>query len=234
MGYKLLQENFKDIISSIENEVSSVDVTEIPIAPALLEDSDLEVFLMPEVYNEYSRLLSLINDEKTAKEYPFILLGNYKVIDGSTFLVFEKFINGFTSDDLLHERIVNFDSDILTNAANNIDYSVISIGHTHPKLSDDLIINTLASNLSKNTRDTNRIRRAGLNLSVQDFVQYDSLREQITFKEVFQTILMYNGELNIIGNNNGKYYKFLNITGLGLEDDFKIPVAEYVGTRVIK
>lgn len=233
MNCKVINDNFWSIISNIQNEMVGVDITDIPIGPSLIEDNELEVFLLTEVYNEYSKLLKLINDHNTAKEYPFIMLGNYKSVNEETFLVFEKFIYGYKKGVELQSRIVNFDSDILTNTVNIDGFSVISIGHTHPNLSDDLIRETVAWNLEKDVKDYNKIRRPGLNLSVQDFIQYESLREQITNKKVLQTILMYNGELNIIDNVNGKYCKFSNITGLGLEDDFKIPVLEFDSSKIL-
>lgn len=222
-----INNNFKEVIDMIQMNCPNSDVSDIPIAPSSILDNTDQVFLMPAVTEEYKRLLLMINQEVTALEYPFILLGNRLKVEDDIVIIFEKFVYGFKSTENLKDNIVSFDNDILNKTIFEKDYNIVSIGHTHPKVSQNTLNKTLANNLSNYIKEKCDIRNVGLNISIQDFIQYDSFRNQMRMKETFQTILMYNGELNILGYNNGIYYKFSKIVGLESEKDIIIPVSGY-------
>ena len=57
MEYKCILDNFKDVIGNIQTDIPEVDITEIPVSPSLIEDDGIEVFLMPEISDEYSKML---------------------------------------------------------------------------------------------------------------------------------------------------------------------------------
>lgn len=59
-------------------------------------------------------------------------------------------------------------------------YDYISMGHTHPNIPKEERTTTIANYLSDEVRDSEYIREAGLNLSLQDFVSYESLYQYFT------------------------------------------------------
>lgn len=60
---------------------------------------------------------------------------------------------------------------------------------------------TVASSLSDEVKSSEYIRDAGLNLSLQDFVSYESLYQYFANNpniKTAQTVIMYNGEMAMV------------------------------------
>lgn len=70
---------------------------------------------------------------------------------------------------------------------------------------------TIANYLSDDVRDSEYIREAGLNLSLQDFVSYDSLYQHFAKKlniRTAQTVIMFNGEVVMVSKVGASLSRF--------------------------
>ena len=202
-----------------------MDITETPISPFNIKDDQIEIFLSEEVTKEYNKLVKMINEPSTALEYPIVLLGKHKEADGIRFYFVDKLYYCYNQDQKLSSRVVYYDQSKLNeiiNYANQNGYNFVSLAHTHPNISQEEKANTIAGNLSDEIKEQFKIREAGLNLSFQDLIQYESLYEY--YKDnpnirTFETIIMYNGEIAMFGKHNEKYKKIVNIyDGLTFEN----------------
>ena len=82
---KLFEQGYEnqivDIVMACENN-ATLEVSDIPISPTVMEDSDEQIIICPNVYETYTKLVQRINNTDTAQEIPFFLLGNRKNVDG--------------------------------------------------------------------------------------------------------------------------------------------------------
>ena len=201
---KLIDNSFEDQIIDIMLEMAGTEnlVSDIPISPNLVQDSGEVVLLEPTIYEEYQSLIEKANSGLPV-EIPFILLGNYQEIDGKNQIVFEELRLGYTNEEELEETSVQLDPDIFEKSL-NIGYSVVSIGHTHPNVSEDTKRGTLTNNLPSEFKEKHQIRDVGLNLSIADFHQHEGWKGYAKAKgfdgKILQTIIMYNGDMIIIGD----------------------------------
>lgn len=224
-----LQELMQESLSIIQNNnLDGMDITDTPISPNYIEDDDMEIVLTEEVTKEYKRIVQMINNPSTALEYPMVLLGRLKEADGIRFYSIEKLIHCSSSNQKLNSRVVNYDQDKLNDTiklANRDGYNFVSLCHTHPNISQEERTKTVGEYLSGEQKENFAIRDTGLNISLQDFVQYESIHNYYFANpnvRTFETIIMYNGEIAMFGKVDGKYKKMSNIyNGLTFEN---IPV----------
>lgn len=196
------EEQIIDIVQEFEND-NSREVSDIPLSPTIMQDSEDEIILLQQVYEEYKKMVEKIKNPNTSQEIPYILLGNRKEINGRDIIFIENitYCNNSSLDDL-H---VSIDEQQFRQLASNSPYSVISIGHTHGNVSEDKKEKSLVRNISDEVKQKYDLRDIGLNISVSDIWQHEAFRQiaqQYGNKEVFQTVIMYNGDI-IMMNSNG-------------------------------
>ena len=196
------EEQIIDIVQEFESD-NSREVSDIPLSPTIMQDSEDEIILLQQVYEEYKKMVEKIKNPNTSQEIPYILLGNRKEINGRDIIFIENiaYCNNSSLDDL-H---VSIDEQQFRQLASNSSYSVISIGHTHGNVSEDKKEKSLVRNISDEVKQKYDLRDIGLNISVSDIWQHEAFRQiaqQYGNKEVFQTVIMYNGDI-IMMNSNG-------------------------------
>lgn len=228
----LLEELAEETLAIIQdNNLSEMDITDMPISPTAIEDDETEVVLSEEVIKEYEKLIQLINEPSTALEYPMVLLGKLKEANEIRFYSVEKILYCNNSENELNSRVVSYDQKKLNEAlkiASKEGYNFISLAHTHPNIPLEERNNTISKFLSKDKKEQFGIRDAGLNISLQDLVQYESIYKAYANNSnirTFETIIMYNGEITMFGKTNGKYNKMVNIYNGKTFDN--IPVSHY-------
>lgn len=194
------EEQIVDIVMQFENETDKC-VSDIPISPFIIQDNGEEIIISEEIYTCYQEFIKRINDPKTAEEIPFVLVGNRKKNNGKSYIVLEK-IEYSISDDL-SDLCVKLDAEKIERLIKDSQYSVIAIGHTHGNVDDSKKRQVLASQLSQNLIDKYQIRDVGLNLSIADIDSHQIVvdyAERYGNKEILQTVIMYNGDMVILGS----------------------------------
>lgn len=193
------EEQLIDIMMECENATDKV-VSDIPLSTALMQDSGTDIIMTATVFEQYKLLIQRANSELPV-EIPFILLGNHREIDGKDTVVFESLRYGYTDESQLKDNSVALDESIFDTSITT-GCSVVSIGHTHPNVSEERKKTTLASGLSDELKEKLQIRDVGLNLSVADIWQQEYWKQRAKDKgftgQVLQTIIMYNGDVIVI------------------------------------
>lgn len=186
----------------------NMDIGDTPISPMMIEDDYTPVLFSSEVVEAYKRLVEIINIPETAKEYSFVLLGKLGSFAGDKCYVVDKLIDCNSEDTDLSNRITKIDEDKLNRSiqfALQNGYNFISLGHTHPNIPEEERTTTIASYFPDEVKTSEYIRDAGLNLSLQDFVSYESLYRYFINNPTVrtaQTVIMYNGEMAMISKEN--------------------------------
>ena len=199
------EEQIIDFVMACEDK-EGLEVSDIPLSPTQMEDSGDKVIISPKVYETYMQLASRINNPQTAQEIPFILLGNRTNINGESYIVIEEII--YDIKDAKSETRVSVDEETFRRLLLEKKYSVISIGHTHGNVKEEMKNNTLARILPKDLRTKYDIRDTGLNISIADIWQHEAFiqigKELAPQKEIMQTIIMFNGDMIMISPNGIK------------------------------
>lgn len=78
-----------DIVMAFETD-SSKKVSDIPLSPISVRNSEQHIVLSTNVLEEYKKLVERIKNPETAKEIPFYLLGNNKIVNGKDVIFIEK------------------------------------------------------------------------------------------------------------------------------------------------
>ena len=199
---KALQENSFQFIGK------DMDVGDTPISPVSMTDDLTPIILSNDVMQEYKKLITLINDPATAKEYSFVLLGKSATFNNEQCYFIDKMVDCNSNTDDLNNRETRMDETKLNDAINfgrANGYNFYSLCHTHPIISDIDKETTLAKYLPDEVKDSEHIREAGLNLSLQDFVSYEALYKYFESKpniKTCQTVIMFNGEMVMFGKQN--------------------------------
>jgi len=205
---KLFEQGFEDQIIDIALELendSSHEISDIPLSPITISSNEEKVVLSEKVYETYKQLVSRINNPQTAQEVPFLLLGRNKIVDNEEYIVFEDIFFSNTNADSLKDTSVSIDEELFKNYVSSSDYDVISIGHTHGNVEEQIKNNSLARKLSSEVKNRYAIRDTGLNVSVSDIWQHEAFKQiasQLGNKRVMQTIIMYNGDIVVINDKN--------------------------------
>lgn len=193
----------------------NMDITDTPISPMALADDYTPVLFSKEVMVGYSKLLKLINNPETACEYSFILLGKKGKLAGEDCYVIDKIIDCNLQDSVLSNRITKIDENKLNETiryAFQNGYNFISLGHTHPCIPQEESKMTIANYLTDEVKEKEYIREAGLNLSLQDFISYESLYQYlINYPHIItgQTVIMFNGEIAMISKHAFSLKRFI-------------------------
>ena len=195
----------------------NMDIGDTPISPVSLDDEYTPILLSDNVVDTYNKLVETINNPNTALEYSFVLLGKSASLSGEKCYMVDQIIDCSLYDDNLSNRQTRMDNNKLNEIVANAQksgYNFISIGHTHPNIPEEERQATVANYLSDEEKDIAYIRDAGLNLSLQDFVSYESLYEY--FKDnpnirTCQSIIMYNGEMVMLGKQQNKLSRMTTI-----------------------
>lgn len=203
---KLFEEGFEeqilDIVMACESR-KNTEVSDIPLSPTLMGDSGDRVIVSSKVYSTYMQFVDRISNSQTAQEIPFLLVGNRKNIDGEDLIAIEDII--YDMKNALSETHVSDDEETFRKLMANEQYSVVSIGHTHGNVSEEKKLTTLARTLPEELRSKYVIRDTGLNISIADIWQHEAFKqiagELAPTKEIFQTVIMYNGDMIIINSN---------------------------------
>lgn len=205
---RLFEQGFEDQIIDIALELendSSHEISDIPLSPISISSNEEKIVLSEKVFETYRQLVGRINNPQTAQEVPFLLLGKNKTIDNEECIVFEDIVFSNNNFDSLKDTSVSIDEELFKNYASSSDYDVISIGHTHGNVEEQIKNNSLARKLSSNIKDKYAIRDTGLNVSVSDIWQHEAFKQiasQLGNKRIMQTIIMYNGDIVVINDKN--------------------------------
>ena len=184
------EEQIVDIALACEN-MPNTAVSDIPLSPTKIPTSGEKIIISPSIYETYYQLVQRISNPETAKEIPFFLLGNKQVIDGQEYVVFDNIVANM--DRALSETHVSTSVEEFQNLLQDQTHSVISIGHTHGNVSEELKTSTLARKLPTDIVEKYGIRDAGLNVSVSDVWQHEAFKQiagQSSNKSVMQTVIM--------------------------------------------
>ena len=196
------QDQIIDIVMACEGN-DNTEVSDIPISPTLMKGSEESVIISPKVYDAYMSFVKRINDYQTAQEIPFIMLGNRKEIDGKRVIFIEDII--YNIEDAISENRAKVDEELFRKIMSDSNYSVVSIGHTHGNVADEIKNKTLARLIPEDLKTKYEIRDAGLNISIADIWQHEAFKqigeELAPNKEIMQTIIMYNGDMVMINPN---------------------------------
>jgi len=216
--------NFNNIISQslqVLNDIPALvsernmDIGDTPISPMMIEDDYTPIFFSPEVIEEYKRLVEIINVPETSKEYSFVLLGKFGSFGGEKCYIVEKLIDCSKEDSDLSNRMTKTDENKLNETirfALQNGYNFISLGHTHPNIPEEERLTTIASYLPEEVKNSEYIRDAGLNLSLQDFISYESLYQFFANNRNIRTclsVIMYNGEIAMVSKENSSLNRFV-------------------------
>ena len=209
---------------------SNIDITDTPIPVTMFDNDSNDVYFSVSSSKEYNDLVSKINSlGESSKEYSFLLIGKSINSDDDTYYIIDYLLD--ISGSNLSNRLTSVDINKLQKyiewAISN-NYNLISIGHTHPLISDDEKKTTIARYMDSEFKDSYDVREPGLNLSLQDLISYDSLREQINniysnkFKHILDTIIMFNGEICMIEKDSNFYKRFTNMYVTRINKDNEI------------
>ena len=187
-----------------------MDIGDTPISPIALDDDYIPMLFTPEVVASYKRLVDIINVPETAKEYSFVLLGKSGTLGGQKCYLIDQMIDCNSQESDLSSRVTKMDEQKLNKSVHfalQNGYDFISIGHTHPNIPEEERTTTIANYLSDEVKDSEYIREAGLNLSLQDFVSYESLYQYFVKNpniRTAQTVIMFNGEMAMVSKTGSK------------------------------
>lgn len=228
----LSSSGFGTIIEYLSSQYDLVGfdrISDIPIATeSIPEKFDHIVVLKPKVLEKYYELLEKINNHESAKEYPFLLVGE-SFPDDPTVMSFYDLVPCCQNNSELTSNQVHHDVDILTAAVKT--NSIVAIGHTHPLLEEDQIKDCLASRMTESERKRFGVKRVGLNLSLQDIYQAMVVQKQTSTK-ILECVIMYNGDFVLVDNDGEAISKYPTIYGYkdnNYDEEVKIPVPACVG-----
>lgn len=215
------EEQIVDIVLTCKNN-PNIEVSDIPISPTMMQESNEKIIISSKVYEVYKQLVQRINNPETAQEIPFLLLGNKREMDGETCTIIEDI--HYDMSKALSETFVTNDEEKFREFMNDENYSVISIGHTHGNVSEQLKSTSLARTLPDEIKGKYDIRDTGLNISVADIWQHEAFiqiaQELSPSKEILQTIIMFNGDMVMI-NPNG-ITKSNQVQAVWLDGNYKV------------
>lgn len=192
-----------------------MDIGDTPISPMALDDEYTPILFSQEVISSYKKLVEIINIPETAKEYSFVLLGKSGTLAGKKCYLVDQMIDCNSQESDLSSRVTKMDEQKLNQAvqfALQNGYDFISIGHTHPNIPKEERTITIANYLPDEVKNGEYIRGAGLNLSLQDFISYESLYQYFARNpniRTAQTVIMYNGEMSMISKVGSSLTRFV-------------------------
>lgn len=188
----------EDLITdiSIEFNLATFDEkSDIPVPVKMVPLSEHEITTTDSVNDTLKNLLEMANNSEHSLEVPFAIIGKSGELNSVEML--------FDDDALLENTIAFTNPDKLGDVYNKIlkseDLDTLVVSHTHPKVPEQIKEKTLTHKMPQKLKAKYGIKDAGLNLSLQDLYQLESLHEQIGDKvNVLLGVLMYNGDLILV------------------------------------
>lgn len=224
--YDSILDESSNIMLDNPNIFRNMDISDTPISPMSLDDSNKIILLAPDILQEYNNIIKKINNPSTALEYGYLLVGR-KIKNDDEEIILIEYIFDISKKDNTNNRSVQYDNARLNNivkALSEAGCDFMSICHTHPLIPEDERKTTIAHYLSEDTLKHECIRDAGLNLSLQDIISYKSLYNQAKTiypnVEFLSTVIMYNGEIAMMGIQDDELVRYVNI----YEEDTKQPI----------
>lgn len=232
---KIMNEGYEDLILDLfraNEENDEYEISDIPMSPKIMKNSNEQVIMSQKVFDTYLKLVQRISNPQTAEEIPFFLLGNSRVVDGKKTVEYEEII--YDINGALSETRVSTDINKFKELLNDERYNVISIGHTHGNVREDIKRKSLATNLPQDLRKMYGIRTTGLNISISDIWQheyYKQIAKQLTqdTKQIFQTVIMYNGDFITISSDTISKSNDVKVQG---RSDVSIPTGIAIKNQV--
>lgn len=86
-----------------------MDVSDTPISPVSIDDDFTPLLLSDSVMQEYKKLITLINNPETAKEYSFVLLGKSASFTSEKCYFVDRIVDCNSSIDNLSSRETKMD-----------------------------------------------------------------------------------------------------------------------------
>ncbi len=216
--YSSILEETQKILDKNSDSLVGKDITDAPISPMLLDDCTENVILSPEVIDEYRKILPIINNPETALEYGYLLVGRKIKTNSLENAVLIEYIFDISKKENVNNRSIEYDNEKLNkivSSLSTVGCDFMSICHTHPLISKEERKTTVVDYLDDEIKNSECIRDAGLNLSLQDIIGYTSLYNQAKKYypnvEFSSTVIMYNGEIAMFGINNGNLVRYINI-----------------------
>lgn len=197
---------------------ADVDYTDTPISYDKISIDKTPILMTDEVIKKILEYIKKINLGNASYEYFFLLLGKKLEEQGSTLYMIYDLVD--CSLDNLNSRRTNVDqekygSTILKAFRSGAD--IISIGHTHPRIDECECKKTIAYYLSDEDKKKHGIKEPGLNISLQDLINYNdvakSIKEYNPRVKLMQTIIMYDGSIIMIEKEKDyvRYNKFYDL-----------------------
>lgn len=198
------EEQIIDIALELEND-TSCEISDIPLSPNFIFGNKEKIIISEKVYDIYKQLIKRINNSQTAQEIPFLLLGSSKIVNNEEYIIFEDIVFPTNDFNELKETSVSMNEELFKQYVSTSAYNIISIGHTHGNVEEQIKNNSVARKLSDTIKEKYSIRDTGLNVSVSDIWQHEAFKQiSSTFgnKRIMQTIIMYNGDIICISDKS--------------------------------
>ena len=225
---KLFNNGFEEQLVDIMIECEGTDysMSDAPLSPTAMKGNKTRIIYSEEVFKKYKELVERANEQPPI-EIPYILTGKKKEIDGQETLLFKSLLWGYKDEKELKDITVSIDENIFDSTLTG-DNDVISIGHTHPKVPDELKEKMLTTKLPQEIKTKYQIRDVGLNLSVADIWQHEAWKQQASAKgfkgKVLQTIIAYNGDVIALDDESISTYENISATNeYGLPERIPTP-----------
>ncbi len=208
-------ERTEQVIQEHHLDQDHIDITDTPISPFLFKEDPIEVIFSEEVTEAYLEYLRKINDPVTAFEYSLLLFGHLRELDDQRFYVVEKLLD-CSEKEKQNSRTTSYDVEKVQREIDRAledKYTFISFCHTHPRIPESECTTTVASYLSTEERAHFGVRNPGLNLSLQDLIQYENLYRYSKGRAMlpFETVLMYNGDIAMFYRDDDGYHVCQNV-----------------------
>ena len=187
--------------------------TDIPIPPDKLPQSNLQINIDPETASSLTYISGLTNEVPEVgevdfrKEFPFCLTGKMEnnILEISHFAFLHTSSIEKLSADVVYPDSEKTNTELNT-AIGDPNTNVFILGHTHPNVPEEIKNTKIAAKISKENKEQFGTREPGLNISLGDLYQLESIAEQKgTEIKMMSAVLMYNGELVIIGADNNQF-----------------------------
>lgn len=207
--------SFGELINQVSKEhdlLTFKDKSSIPIPTKKLEQGNIALDIGQQVKDATNAYTEIINEPKSALEFPFLITGKK---NGS---------NNITNLAMLYDDSKNLNNNIVKMSnyskelykevvnANKQSRDIYILGHTHPKPSEESKSGLLTEKLSLEIKQKYGIKELGLNLSLQDLYQlvYFEQALQGTVKKgslIMICIAMFDGSVTYIYVEDGKFKK---------------------------
>ncbi|MDD3474788.1 MAG: hypothetical protein PHP08_02705 [Candidatus Dojkabacteria bacterium] len=202
--------NLIDDIIKDQELLTFEDKSSIPIPPKLLEEGSIELSTKFDVKDNSDALIEIINEEKTALEFPFLISGIQKeTVELTKFkMLYGSIENLKNSEVKMSEYSRYLYNGIIKAKKNNED--ILVLGHTHPKPGEEITTTALTNKITPSIKEEYKIRELGLNFSLQDLYQLVYFEQAIkgTAKEgtkAMINVLMFNGDSVYVYIEDGKF-----------------------------